>query len=62
MDFPLADRRHRRGNVRRPRHTHETTIGKLVRDTRHVSIVEGGDDVLRDLVYSRYVVPVSKRS
>jgi hypothetical protein len=37
-------------------------IGKLLRDMRYVSVVEGGDDVLRDLVYSRYVVPVSKRS
>ncbi len=37
-------------------------IGKLLRDMRYVSIVEGGDDVLRDLVFSRYVVPVSKRS
>jgi len=43
-------------------YTHESIIGKLVRDMRYVSIVEGGDDVLRDLVYSRYVVPVSKRS
>ena len=42
--------------------THESVIGKLVRDVRYVSIVEGGDDVLRDLVFSRYVVPVSKRS
>lgn len=42
--------------------THESVIGKLVRDIRYVSIVEGGDDVLRDLVFSRYVVPVSKRS
>jgi alkylation response protein AidB-like acyl-CoA dehydrogenase len=43
-------------------YTHESIIGKLVRDMRYVSIVEGGDDVLRDLVYNRYVVPVSKRS
>ncbi|WP_157251707.1 acyl-CoA dehydrogenase family protein [Nonomuraea typhae] len=43
-------------------YTHESVIGKLVRDMRYVSIVEGGDDVLRELVFSRYVVPVSKRS
>ncbi|MEV0201457.1 acyl-CoA dehydrogenase family protein [Nonomuraea sp. NPDC050691] len=43
-------------------YTHESVIGKLTRDMRYVSIVEGGDDVLRDLVFSRYVVPVSKRS
>jgi acyl-CoA dehydrogenase len=43
-------------------YTHEAIIGKLLRDMRYVSIVEGGDDVLRDLMFSRYVVPVSKRS
>ncbi|WP_246180907.1 acyl-CoA dehydrogenase family protein [Nocardia ninae] len=43
-------------------YTHESPIGKLLRDMRYVSIVEGGDDVLRDLVFSRYVVPVSRRS
>jgi len=43
-------------------YTQESPVGKLLRDVRYVSIVEGGDDVLRDLVYSRYVVPVSKRS
>ncbi|GAA3836636.1 acyl-CoA dehydrogenase family protein [Sphaerisporangium flaviroseum] len=43
-------------------YTHDTVIGKLLRDVRYVSIVEGGDDVLRDLVFSRYVVPVSKRT
>jgi len=43
-------------------YTHEAVIGKLARDMRYVSIVEGGDDVLRDLMFSRYVVPVSKRS
>ncbi|GAA2065206.1 acyl-CoA dehydrogenase [Catenulispora yoronensis] len=41
--------------------TSEALIGKLLRDVRYVSIVEGGDDVLRELVFSRYVVPVSKR-
>ena len=43
-------------------YTNESIIGKLLRDVRYVSIVEGGDDVLRDLVFTRYVVPVSKRS
>ncbi|MBW8806592.1 MAG: acyl-CoA/acyl-ACP dehydrogenase [Catenulisporales bacterium] len=43
-------------------YTAESVVGKLLRDVRYVSIVEGGDDVLRDLVFSRYVVPVSKRS
>ena len=43
-------------------YTHEAIIGKLLRDVRYVSIVEAGDDVLRDLMFSRYVVPVSKRS
>lgn len=43
-------------------YTEELPIGKLVRDMRYVSIVEGGDDVLRELLFSRYVVPVSRRS
>jgi alkylation response protein AidB-like acyl-CoA dehydrogenase len=43
-------------------YTHEAVIGKLLRDVRYVSIVEAGDDVLRELMFSRYVVPVSKRS
>jgi len=43
-------------------YTNEAVVGKLVRDMRYVSIVEGGDDVLRDLVFTRYVVPVGKRS
>ncbi|WP_017584471.1 acyl-CoA dehydrogenase family protein [Nocardiopsis valliformis] len=43
-------------------YTNESPIGKLVRDMRYVSIVEGGDDVLRELVYRRYVVPEGRRS
>lgn len=43
-------------------YTDESPIGDLVRDMRYVSLVEGGDDVLRELVYKRYVVPASKRS
>lgn len=43
-------------------YTHDHLIGKLLRDVRYVSIVEAGDDVLRELMYSRYVVPVSRRS
>ncbi|MGX6606777.1 acyl-CoA dehydrogenase family protein [Micromonosporaceae bacterium Da 78-11] len=43
-------------------YTHEMIIGKLLRDVRYVSIVEGGDDVLRDLMFTRYVVPAAKRT
>ncbi|WP_151481142.1 acyl-CoA dehydrogenase family protein [Streptomyces albicerus] len=43
-------------------YTNELHIGKLMRDMRYVSIVEGGDDVLRDLLFSRYVIPVPRRS
>ncbi|MGW7007540.1 acyl-CoA dehydrogenase family protein [Streptomyces sp. NPDC054933] len=42
-------------------YTNETVLGKLLRDMRYVSIVEGGDDVLRDLVFRRYVGPAFKR-
>jgi len=42
-------------------YTHEHPIGKLVRDLRYVGLVEGGDDVVRDLIYTRYVVPAAKR-
>jgi alkylation response protein AidB-like acyl-CoA dehydrogenase len=42
-------------------YTEDLPIGKLLRDMRYVSIVEGGDDVLRDVIFSRYVIPVSKR-
>lgn len=42
-------------------YTSELPIGKLLRDMRYVSIVEGGDDVTRDLLFNRYVVPVAKR-
>ncbi|MFF2042351.1 acyl-CoA dehydrogenase family protein [Kitasatospora sp. NPDC058170] len=43
-------------------YTNDHPIGKLLRDMRYVSIVEGGDDVLRDLVFSRYVIPIPRRS
>ncbi|MFI6108903.1 acyl-CoA dehydrogenase family protein [Streptomyces sp. NPDC051310] len=43
-------------------YTHDLPIGKLMRDMRYVSLVEGGDDVLRDLLFSRYVIPVPRRS
>ncbi|MFJ1597411.1 acyl-CoA dehydrogenase family protein [Streptomyces sp. NPDC088261] len=42
-------------------YTHDHPIGKLVRDLRYVGLVEGGDDVIRDLLYSRFVVPAGKR-
>jgi alkylation response protein AidB-like acyl-CoA dehydrogenase len=37
-------------------------VQKLLRDARYVSIVEGGDDVLRELLFARHVVPVSRRA
>ncbi|MQS14916.1 acyl-CoA dehydrogenase [Streptomyces kaniharaensis] len=42
-------------------YTHDSIIGKLLRDVRYVSIIEGGDDVLRELVYNRYVLPAANR-
>ncbi|MFF8870341.1 acyl-CoA dehydrogenase family protein [Streptomyces massasporeus] len=42
-------------------YTHEHPIGKLVRDLRYVGLVEGGDDVIRELLFTRYVVPTGKR-
>ncbi|MFY1636769.1 acyl-CoA dehydrogenase family protein [Solwaraspora sp. WMMB335] len=42
-------------------YTHETLVQKLLRDVRYVSLVEGGDDVLRELLYARNVVPASRR-
>ena len=42
-------------------YTHDHLIGKLVRDLRYVALVEGGDDVVRDLLYTRYVVPAARR-
>lgn len=43
-------------------YTRETLVQKLLRDVRYVSIVEGGDDVLRELLFFRHVVPVSRRA
>ena len=43
-------------------YTYELPVQKLLRDVRYVSIVEGGDDVLRELLFARHVVPVSKRA
>ncbi|MEU4833518.1 acyl-CoA dehydrogenase family protein [Streptosporangium sp. NPDC023615] len=43
-------------------YTDESPIGKLLRDMRYVSIVEGGDDVLRELLYGRYVMSAARRS
>lgn len=39
-------------------YTQDHLIGKLVRDMRHVSILEAGDDVIRALLYSRYCTPL----
>lgn len=42
-------------------YTEDSLIGKLVRDMRYVSVVEGGEDVLRDYVYNRSVLPADMR-
>jgi len=36
-------------------YTDDSLIGKLVRDVRCVSIIEAGDDVLRETMFGRYV-------
>lgn len=43
-------------------YTSDLPIGKLLRDVRYVSVVEGGDDVLRELLFGRYVIPVPRRT
>ncbi|MGW7349232.1 acyl-CoA dehydrogenase family protein [Streptomyces sp. NPDC054854] len=43
-------------------YTHDVPIGKLLRDIRYVSIVEGGEEVMRELVFGRYVIPVPRRT
>ncbi|GAB6898056.1 acyl-CoA dehydrogenase family protein [Kineosporia succinea] len=42
-------------------YTESHPVQRCLRDIRHVSIVEGGDDVLRELMYSRYVKRSSQR-
>ncbi|MFI6317851.1 acyl-CoA dehydrogenase family protein [Nonomuraea sp. NPDC050556] len=42
-------------------YTDRSPIGRLLRDMRFVSILEGGDDVLRELVYRRFVIPARRR-
>lgn len=42
-------------------YTGEHEIGKLVRDMRYVAIVEGGDDVLKQMLYTRFVTPAFRR-
>lgn len=42
-------------------YANDLPIGKLVRDIRCVSIGEGGDDVLRELIFYRYVIPAKNR-
>lgn len=42
-------------------YTNEHPVTKLVRDLRYVGLVEGGDDVVRDLLYNRYVTPAGRR-
>lgn len=43
-------------------YTSDLPIGKLLRDMRYVSVVEGGDDVLREMMFTRYVIPVLRRT
>jgi alkylation response protein AidB-like acyl-CoA dehydrogenase len=38
-------------------YTDAVLIGKLLRDVRYASIIEGGDDVLREMLYRRHVIP-----
>ncbi|HEX2685798.1 MAG TPA: acyl-CoA dehydrogenase family protein [Kofleriaceae bacterium] len=38
-------------------YTEDSLVGKLLRDMRHVSIIEGGEDVMRELLYFRHVLP-----
>ncbi|MFI9450245.1 acyl-CoA dehydrogenase family protein [Amycolatopsis sp. NPDC052450] len=42
-------------------YTEDHEIQRLMRAMRHISIVEGSDDVLRDLIYGRYVRRASRR-
>jgi alkylation response protein AidB-like acyl-CoA dehydrogenase len=42
-------------------YTEHHPIQRLMRDMRHISIVECGDDVLRDLTYARFVKRPSQR-
>lgn len=42
-------------------YTEDCLIGKLVRDMRYIAVVEGGEDVLRDFVYYRHVLPEARR-
>ena len=35
-------------------YTEDSLVGKLVRDMRVISIIEAGDDVLRELLFHRY--------
>ncbi|RJQ77709.1 acyl-CoA dehydrogenase family protein [Pseudonocardiaceae bacterium YIM PH 21723] len=42
-------------------YTTELPIMKLLRDVRYVSIVEGGDAVLHELLFNRFVIPENKR-
>lgn len=41
-------------------YTDEPIIGKLLRDMRYVSIVDGGDDTARDLLFNDHVIPALK--
>lgn len=43
-------------------YTDAVPIGRLLHDMRYVSLVEGGEDVLRELIYRRHVVPRARRA
>ncbi|MEU7226423.1 acyl-CoA dehydrogenase family protein [Streptomyces chrestomyceticus] len=43
-------------------YTNEHPIGKIIQDMAYASLVEGGDDVLRELMYARHVVPPGQRA
>ncbi|MCP3803852.1 acyl-CoA dehydrogenase [Allokutzneria sp. A3M-2-11 16] len=42
-------------------YTDASAIGGLMRDMRYVAIVEGGEDVMLELIYKRFVVPEGRR-
>jgi alkylation response protein AidB-like acyl-CoA dehydrogenase len=42
-------------------YTMDVIMSKLLRDIRAISIVEAGDDVLRELIFRRFVLPSGRR-
>ncbi|GAA1939538.1 acyl-CoA dehydrogenase family protein [Kitasatospora viridis] len=43
-------------------YTQDSPMGDLADDMRYVSIVEGGEDVLQELLYTRHVLPPERRT